>query len=452
MIRRYRTTRRSRERVSELSPLSFDETLSLDARLIYVDPNEEGPSFLGFGGALTRASQELLHEMDEGTRKEALSLLFGKEGLNYSLLRLTISSTDFGSSCYDYLGGGHDLSSFSFEEEEKSLLPLLREIAPMRNDWIRMASSWAPPAYMKENGDRCYGGHLRKECYGDYGEYLALYLDSMRKNGFPIDWMSVQNEPEAIQLWESMEVTAEEEGEIILKGILPALRRHGLDTKIIIWDHNKDEMVRRANVTLSRKEVDEAVWGIGYHWYVSHNFGNVELAKRLHPGKHLIFTEGCVELANIAYGAEGTGSPDLWEHAWRYGKNIIECLRRGTEAYIDWNLVLDERGGPTWVENYCEAPLIYDRQGKKLCKNPSYYYISQFSRFLERGSRMCYSQSDFEEGVDTLAFKNPGGEILLFVLNRGWNKSATLLLGGKKALVSLPSDSLTTFIIEEKGV
>ena len=118
MIRRYRTTRRSRERVSELSPLSFDDFLSLDARLIYVDPNEEGPSFLGFGGALTRASQELLHEMDEGTRKEALSLLFGKEGLNYSLLRLTISSTDFGSSCYDYLGGGHDLSSFSFEEEK----------------------------------------------------------------------------------------------------------------------------------------------------------------------------------------------------------------------------------------------------------------------------------------------------------------------------------------------
>ena len=355
MIRRYRTTRRSRERVSELSPLSFDPSLSLDTRLIYVDPREEGPSFLGFGGALTRASQELLHEMDEGTRKEALSLLFGKEGLNYSLLRLTISSTDFGSSCYDYLGGGHDLSSFSFEEEEKSLLPLLREIAPMRSDWIRMASSWAPPAYMKENGDRCYGGHLRKECYGDYGEYLALYLDSMRKNGFPIDWMSVQNEPEAIQLWESMEVTAEEEGEIILKGILPALRRHGLDTKIIIWDHNKDEMVRRANVTLSRKEVDEAVWGIGYHWYVSHNFGNVELAKRLHPGKHLIFTEGCVELANIAYGAEGTGSPDLWEHAWRYGKNIIECLRRGTEAYIDWNLVLDEKGTPP-ITTYRSSP------------------------------------------------------------------------------------------------
>ena len=73
MIRRYRTTRRSRERVSELSPLSFNETLSLDARLIYVDPSEEGPSFLGFGGALTRASQELLHEMGEGTRKEALS-------------------------------------------------------------------------------------------------------------------------------------------------------------------------------------------------------------------------------------------------------------------------------------------------------------------------------------------------------------------------------------------
>lgn len=450
MIRRYRTTRRSKERIQELAPLKFEEGISLDSRVIYLDPKRKGQSFLGFGGALTRATIENLLLLDKKKRKEVLDAYFSTSGLNYSLLRLTISSSDFGSDCYDYLEKEGDLSSFSLKEEEEFLFPILEELLPYRNDWQFLASSWCPPAYMKENGDRCYGGHLRRECYADYGEYLALTLATLKERGIKVDYLTVQNEPEAVQLWESMEVSAQEESLIIKEGIVPALKRHNLkETKIIIWDHNKDEIVRRANVTLEDKEVDEMVYGIGYHWYVSDNFENLDLTHALHPDKHLFFTEGCVELANIAYGDKKEEKNDLWEHGWRYAHNIIQGFKRHTEAFFDWNLLLNEKGGPTWVSNYCEAPIMYDRTKDELIYNPSYYYIGQFSRFLKRGARVLYSSCDFEKDVETLAFENPNGELLLFVLNRGWNQQAVLLLGEKRARISLPSDSLTTFIIDQ---
>ena len=447
-IRRFRTTRRSQERITELSPIYFEEGVSLNNRLIYVDPKKKRQKFLGFGGALTRASQENLSLMGEEKKKEVLDAYFSENGLNYSLLRLTISSTDFGTYLYDYLDGQNDLTSFSLKEEDSLLLPLLGEILPYRSDWKILASSWCPPSYMKENGERCYGGHLRKECYLDYAKYLALYIKGMADRGVKIDAITIQNEPEAIQLWESMEVSAEEERDIIKNGILPVFKEENISVKLLIWDHNKDEMVRRSNVTLSDSEVDKAVWGIGYHWYVSDAFHNINLTHELHPDKHIIFTEGCVEIANIAYQDESRATSDLWEHAERYAHNIMEGFNRYTEAFFDWNIVLDEEGGPTWVENYCEAPVMYHRGNKKVIYNPSFYYIGQFSRFLKRGATALYSSSDFGKDVETLAFENPHGEILLFVLNTGWNQNAVLLVDGQRAKISLPSHSLTTFIID----
>ncbi|MFP3360219.1 glucosylceramidase, partial [Planococcus sp. SIMBA_143] len=90
--------------------------------------------------------------------------------------------------------------------------------------------------------------------------------------------------------------------------------------------------------------------------------------------KHLIFTEGCIE-GGVQLGAWHTGE--------RYARNIIGDLNNYLEAWIDWNIVLNEEGGPNHVGNYCDAPVIVDTKTGEVHYNSSFYYIGHFSKYVK---------------------------------------------------------------------
>jgi glucosylceramidase len=244
---------------------------------------------------------------------------------------------------------------------------------------------------MKTNGDMNHGGKLKPEYRQAWANYYVKYIQEMEKSGFPMWGLSVQNEPAATQIWDSCEYTAEEERDFVRDYLGPALHQAGMaDKKLIIWDHNRDIMVERASTVLEDPEAAKYVWGTGFHWYGDDAFENVKKVKERFPDHHLIFTEGCQE------GGPHIGSWDLGE---RYARSMIHDLNNGTDAWVDWNMLLDTKGGPNHVGNYCSAPILADTANDKLLFQSSYYYMGHFSRFLKPGARSIRTENTREDVI-----------------------------------------------------
>jgi glucosylceramidase len=248
----------------------------------------------------------------------------------------------------------------------------------------------------------------------------------------------VQNEPEATQRWDSCLYSAEEERDFVRDHLGPELARAGLGrVKIVIWDHNRDRMVERAGVVYSDAEAAKYVWGTGFHWYGEDHFDQVQLAHDAWPEKKLLFTEGCQE------GGPHHGSWDLGE---RYARSMINDLNRWTVGWIDWNLVLDETGGPNHVGNLCSAPILVDTATDSLLHQSSYYYIGHFARFVKAGARRVLCASARQD-LEAAAFSNPDGSVATVVMNRTEAPIGFVLrCGCSEVSTELPSRSIATYL------
>ncbi|MBN8203477.1 glycoside hydrolase family 30 protein [Bacillus sp. NTK034] len=261
----------------------------------------------------------------------------------------------------------------------------------------------------------------------------------MEEEGVPIWGITIQNEPEAKQVWDSCLYTGEEERDFIKNHLGPSLEKHGHgDVKIIIWDHNRDVIFDRAQAVLSDPEAAKYVWGTGVHWYVSEEFENLSRVHDAFPDKHLIVTEWCIE---------GGPQPGEWNTGKRYGRNIIGDLNNHLEAWIDWNLVLNEEGGPNHVRNYCDEPVIMNTKKDEVHYNSSYYYIGHFCKFIKPGARRISSQASNNRLLAT-AFENINGETVEVLINENDRKEeVSLYLLGKSMMLVLPEHAIVTVII-----
>jgi glucosylceramidase len=300
---------------------------------------------------------------------------------------------------------------------------------------------------MKSNGSLLNGGHLLKEYYGVWAEYLGKFLLKIKTYGLNIDALSVQNEPQAVQTWESCIYSGEEEALFIKSALLPMLERLNLDTKVVIWDHNRDQVFRRSHEILSDPLLDKRIRGIAYHRYCSERYSNLSMVHKFYPDKHIFLSESCVELAHDSTSGKSSVA-GLREHGERYAKQIINDLNNFSEGYIDRNLFLDERGGPNHVANFCEAPIMIDTKSGKINYMPSYYCIGHFSKYIEKGARRIYSSSD-EDGVYTVAYLNERSKIVLVLLNEREVGSKVSIFDKEWGFtVDIPAHSLSTFIEE----
>lgn len=218
------------------------------------------------------------------------------------------------------------------------------------------------------------------------------------------------------------------------------MHREGLaDVELLIWDHNRDIMIERASAVLSDPEAAKYIWGTGFHWYVSEAFENVGKVHELFPDKHLLFTEGCQE-GGVKLGEWFTGE--------RYGRNIIGDLNNWNEGFLDWNLVLDETGGPNHVGNLCDAPIIADTTTDTIHYNSSYYYIGHFSKYIKPGAIRLGLETEIPSLLAT-AFRNPDGSVAVVVQNESDEAQPFALeLGGEAVGETLPAHSIATYIIQ----
>ncbi len=398
---------------------------------------------LGFGGAFTEAAATVWQGLPAAARERLVRDYFDPvHGHGYTLGRVHMNSCDFSLGHYAHAEQPDDfaLESFSIERDRQALLPFMRAAQRAAGRPLQiLASPWSPPAWMKTNGRMADGGRLKPECRAAWAQCYVRFIRAYEAEGVPIWGVSVQNEPAAHQRWDSCLYSAEEERDFVRDHLGPALHDAGLgDVKIVIWDHNRDLMLERASVVYSDPAAAAYVWGTGFHWYGPEDFDRVKQVHDAWPDKHLLFTEGCQE------GGPHTGE---WAVGERYARNVIADLNRWTVGWIDWNLLLDERGGPNHVGNYCNAPILADTARGELMHQSAFWVLGHFARFIQPGARRVLT--DAAECIDTTAFANPDGSVAVVASNpHDEALRLALSIDGDWAAADLPPRSIATFVTE----
>lgn len=435
------TARDTGDRLTRKEDVFFrPDDRGLEHKLINIHDNVLYQEIEGFGGAFTEAAASTFYKMSVGKRREILKAYFDVQtGLGYNLCRTHINSCDFslGNYAYDEVEGDVELKHFSIKRDREYLLPFIKEAIKAGDGSLKLfASPWSPPAWMKTTGEMNHGGKLKEEYRRLWAQYLARYIKEYAAEGVGIWGVTVQNEPKAVQVWDSCIYSAEEERDFIRDHLGPVFVEEKLgDVHILFWDHNKERVYERARLILSDPEAAKYIWGIGFHWYSGDHFEGLTLAHEAYPGLKMLFTEGCVE-RGVHLGS--------WDTGERYGHDIIGNLNNWTVGWTDWNLLLDETGGPNHVGNYCDAPVIADTRTDTVTYESSYYYIGHFSRYIRPGAR-CLGFSRYTDRLEVTAFKNPGGEIVTVVMNRsGDTLEFNLRCGrGTANMESLPHSIMT---------
>jgi glucosylceramidase len=446
----YTTADKTDYRLSATDRLTFTRMgQPLESQIcVFVDPSKRAQTILGIGGALTDASAETFAKLPPAKQREILDAYFDPgKGIGYTLGRTNIHSCDFSSASYTYVDeGDRELRSFSVEHDKQFRIPFIkRALATAGGKLTLFASPWSPPAFMKTNNDMLHGGKLKPELRQSWANYYTKFIRAYEREGIPIWGISVQNEPMATQTWESCIYSAEDERDFLKDYLGPTMRRAGLgDRKIIAWDHNRDLIYQRVSTILADPKAAQYVWGIGYHWYEPWSggdmmFDNVRLVHETFPSKPLIFTEGTVD----SFKAE-----DL--HSWRlgeyYGRSMINDFNDGAVGWTDWNVLLDERGGPNHVGNFCFAPIHADTRTGELTYTNSYHYIGHFSKFVRPGARRIAAAPSRSALLST-AFVNPDGKVAVVVMNKGEQKiSYHLWVDGNAAEVTSLPHSIQTLV------
>ncbi len=447
----YTTAENTGLRISETDKITFKKSLQPKETEVFilVNPNKENQEFIGIGGAITDASAEVFSKLSKDKQQEFLNAYFDDSENNYNIVRTNINSCDFSSSSYTYIDeGDKDLKTFSIDVDKRFKIPMIKQaIAIIKDDLMFYASPWSPPAFMKSNKNMLRGGTLLPEFNQSWANYYVKFIKAYEQEGIPVWGITIQNEPMATQKWESCLFSAEEERDFLKNFLGPTMEKNGFkDKKIVVWDHNRDLIAHRANTIFEDKKAAKYAWGIGIHWYetwtgAEPNFNNLKTVSQTYPDKKILFTEGCQEKFEAK-------NYQKWSNAERYGNSMINDFNNGVVGWTDWNILLDQNGGPNHVQNFCFAPIHADLSKNELIYTPSYFYIGHFSRFIKKSAKQVTTSSS-RSTLESTSFKNPNNQIVTVVMNKTEASiQYKLILNKKEITVKIPAHAIQTIVTD----
>ncbi len=410
-----------------------------------IDASVRFQEIIGFGGTLTESSAWVLAQLPPERRLEVIRRYYDPaDGIGYTLARTHLNSCDFSLSIWSLTEtpGDYELHDFTLAPMRRWLMPLLHDAANTAGAgrFKLVVSPWSPPAWMKTNGQMDGGGSLRGEYAPAWARCYVKFAEAMRREeGLEVWAFTVQNEPEARQVWESCLYSPEQERAFVRDHLGPALAAAGRsDIKLIGHDHNRDILKAHADALLGDPATARYLWGLGLHWYVSDDFAASSRVHAKYPDKPILFTEGCWE------GGENLGR---WEHGEGYARQMIGDLSNWVAGYIDWNIALDQRGGPNHVGNFCDAPVLVDTTTGEVTYTPAFYYIAHFSKFVRPGARRVASAGG-PAGLQSIAFANPDGSLVAIVANSSDAAIPFSLTAGQDAVAcSTPAHAIQTYVL-----
>lgn len=388
--------------------VSFPDVRGKESKLISLIPEVEYQEIEGFGGAFTEAAAVTLKKLSHKNQERILRLYFSdRDGIGYNAGRVHMNSCDFSVGNYACVED-HDetLDSFNIDRDRQAVIPMIKG-AMEYGDLQLIMSPWSPPAYMKTNGEMNHGGKLKPEYRELWAMCYVKFIEAYREEGINLWGVSVQNEPKATQTWDSCIYTAEEERDFVKNHL--GKKMEDLGVKLLFWDHNKERIMERSMVMLSDEDAAKYIYGLAFHWYSGDHFEQLDMFNRKYPDKRLVFTEGCYEYS--------IGQMDTYKIGEKYAHDMIGNFNNSCNMFCDWNLLLNEQGGPNHVGNFCDAPIMADTEKDEIYIHESYYYIGHFSKFVQKGAKRIGS-SKWTKDLETVAFRNPDGSIVSIVLNQ----------------------------------
>ncbi|MCD4826347.1 MAG: hypothetical protein K8Q99_01045 [Acholeplasmataceae bacterium] len=434
-MKHIRTSKYDNERLNVV--INKEEFPRLTMKLI-LDKKKTMQTIIGFGGAFTESSAYNLLRISKEQRLKAIKTYFDPvDGLGYNIGRVSIHGCDFSLNSYLYINDYDDsLDSFSIKRDQP-IIDLIKDAQTISQQNIKiLASPWTPPFWMKDNNSPIKGGKLLPKYDQTWANYFVKFIKAYEEKGINIFSVTVQNEPMAAQRWDSCIYDSKDEARFV-KVLGKTFEQHGLNQNIYIWDHNRDQMFNRTQEVLNDKEAAKYVYGTAFHWYDQEQYDEVKKTHEAFPDKHLLFTEGCQE------NGPHFGQYEIGE---RYGRNILNDLRNYNEGYLDWNLFLDDVGGPNHVNNLCSAPIHIKVFNEEIYKNLSYYYIGHFSKFIKPGAVQIESRGD--QDLFYIAFKNPDNSYAIVIQNEK-EKDFKIEISGlsEQVIVLSKARSISTIII-----
>ncbi len=408
---------------------------------IPLNDSERFQTMDGFGHALTGGSAQLLMKMTPGARSALLRELFGNgpNDIATSYIRVSVGASDMNDHVYTYddmPAGDSDpeLKHFSLSEDERYVIPVLKEIVAIQPRIRILASPWTAPSWMKDN-DAVKAGHLKPENYGAYAIYLVKYVQGMRAHGIAIDALTPQNEPENPKNTPSMVMTSAEEAEFIGRHLGPQIARAGLKTRIIDFDHNCDHPEYAINL-LKNTAAARYVDGSGFHLYLG-EIGAMSIVHSAAPDKNLYFTEQMV--------VPKPNDPRLLI-AEPVARLIIGAPENWSRNVLLWNLAADPQNGPHTNDGgcpVCTGALTLD--GDHVTRLVAYYTAAHASKFVPAGSIRIGSTAG--GALPHVAFQTPDKHHILIVSNTtAAGSQFNIRYKRKVALATLPAGAVATFV------
>lgn len=436
----YSTVRYTSQTLKKLDPIHFsNEISSLTIKLDTTDIKQE---IEGFGASLTGSSAYLIKNMSSSARSSLLNDLFTENGIALKYLRLCIGSSDFSIGNYTYCDQ-QGIENFSVPEVDKrDLLPVLKEILTLNKNIKLMGSPWTAPAWMKSN-KHLYGGSLIGESvYNDFAEYFVQYIKAYKKEGIDINAISIQNEPRhSINTYPTMYMEWDEQNNIIKNYLGPKFKSSGLNTKILIWDHNFDGVDYPLSI-LNDSETRQYIAGSAFHGYGGKP-SDIDNLISSYPNISVYFTEQ-------SGGGWNTDEP-IGNMLYYMKEMLMPMINRGSKNFLMWNLALNPQHGPvTTTSGGCQdCRGIVTIDGDKYSVNEEYYLLGHFSKFIkEKAHRIGYNITGAKpENIEISSFLNPDGSKVVVVLNQsGAKQLLSVRNGDRKFTYNTENQSVTTFV------
>lgn len=433
------------------------------------------PGFFGIGGAFTDSASVLFGSMPKEVQEKVIDLYFKQA--KYNFCRIPISSTDF--SCRNVKNEPTfqeecdvEKSQYHLQYEPTNKVQLSTEDIKYRIPFIKMAqqvnpnmlflgSAWSAPPFMKSNTNTVWGS-LERQYYESWAKHFEEFLDNYKDNDINISFVTLQNEPvengfsKNIQKWQTMYFTFEEQRNfsIVLKQVL--MNKYP-DVKIIAHDDQILTLQKTADAIGQHPIAKKSVDGFGVHWYMNRFTNQKEKLQNCNAliDKHwddskkkpfLIGTEACEGYIPITRGPL-IGS---WDRAMRYAKDIVIDLSHGFLGWIDWNMILDTKGGPNWIKNYTDASILYDPKKQDIIVQPTYHVLKHFSSGIPIGSHLMKTET--KSDILHCVFANANMDLTIIFVNTSiFQKKISIKLMDESFIQTiLKCRSITSFVIKNK--
>jgi glucosylceramidase len=461
------TTPDRAELMHERPPVAFQKQQSTQTT-ITVDPGTKYQTMDGFGASITDSSAAVLYRLTPAVRDQTMRSLFDRnQGIGVSFLRQVVGSSDFTAApqhyTYDDVPAGQTdftLRRFSIAHDQAQVLPLLRRAKQLNPSLKVMATPWSPPAWMK-TGDSLVGGRLKDDpkIYNAYARYLVKFVKAYEAAGVPVDFISVQNEPQNRKPsgYPGTDMPVRQEAAVI-EQLGPLLRAVSPRTKILGYDHNWTTHPGDVNGTPPGEDPETdypyqlldspaGKWlaGTAYHCYSGNPSNQTDLQKAF-PDKGIWFTE-----CSGSHGANDT-PPQIFRGTltWHARTLMLGTTRNWAKSVVNWNIALDDKGGPYNGGCTTCTGLVTVQPDGSVTTDAEYYTIGHLSKFVRTGAvriaSTSYGTTGWNGQLMSSAFRNPDGSTALVVHNENDEpRTFAVAVGDQSFEYTLPGGSIGTF-------